>query len=272
MRGKGFKMVLSPYDSPEAWHEQHPQIAVAQPTIYLTVVCHTCRKYHEIRTTPLSWLTCLDDWQQKHPMPTHYVDMYSPKRTIPAQLNDRPFWDTGAPWWLDEYAENVDIKLAYASSAAYTISFASLATSSTLVAGRNATAISNTSNLYLDYLVGGKITVGTTPTAAKAIQIWLYGSIDDTPTYADSLTGTDAAFTWTSVDVRNAGAAFFNEAITTDTTSNRAFWYRPMGIAPFFGGRLPKNHSIWVSHETAVNLNSTAGNHVLSYTGVYVTG
>lgn len=243
-----------------------------QPTIYLTLLCHTCNKYHKVKTNPINWLHTLDDWANKHPLPIHDVEVYSPKRYIPKDINEQGFSNTGAPWWLEEYAENVDIKLAYASSAAYTISLASLGTSATLVAGRNATVISNTTNLYLDYLVGGKITVGTTPTTGKAIQLWLYGSIDDTPTYSDSLTGTDAAFTWTSVDIRNSGAVFFNETITTDTTSNRAFWFRPMGIAPFFGGRIPKNHSLWVTHETAVNLHATAGNHVLSYTGVYVTG
>ena len=39
-----------------------------------------------------------------------------------------------------------------------------------------------------------------------------------------------------------------------------------------FGGVVPKNHGLFVTHDTAVNLNSTAGNHSFSYTGVYGTG
>jgi len=53
-----------------------------------------------------------------------------------------------------------NIKEAYAASAPLTLALESLAASSTIVAGRESTAVSNTTNLYLDYLVAGKITTG----------------------------------------------------------------------------------------------------------------
>lgn len=167
---------------------------------------------------------------------------------------------------------NADVKEAYApaGSVAYTITLASLATSATLVAGRESTAVSNTALLFSDYLVGGKITVGTTPTIDKTIEVWLYGSVDDTPTYPDVFDGTDSDETVTSVNVKKSAIRLL-ERMFVDATTDRAYWFGPVGIQQAFGGRLPKNHGIFVTHDTAVNLNSTGGNHVISYTGVFNT-
>lgn len=168
------------------------------------------------------------------------------------------------------WTPNSDVKEAYGSSAAYTITLTSLATSSTLVAGRESTAISNTSNLYSDYLVGGRITEGTTPTVDKTIEVWLYGSVNDTPTYPDVFDGTDSDETVTSVNVKNSCLRIL-QRIFVDATTDRVYWFGPVGIAQAFGGRIPKNHGLFVVHDTAVNLNSTGGNHVISYTGQYNT-
>lgn len=161
-----------------------------------------------------------------------------------------------------------DILHEWGSSAAYTITLTGLATSSTKVAGRESTAISHTTADALDYLVGGKITTGTSPTANKTIDVWLYGSIDDTPTYPVNITGSDAAATMASENQRNSALRLL-EQIVVDNTSDRTYSFGPTGIAQFFGGALPKNHGLWVTHDTAVNLNATASNHALSYTPVY---
>ena len=84
------------------------------------------------------------------------------------------------------------IKIAYAASATITMSLASIATSSTFVAGAESAIVDNTSNLYVDAIVGGKITVGTTPTANTQIQISVFTPIDSTPTYPDVMDGTDS--------------------------------------------------------------------------------
>lgn len=161
-----------------------------------------------------------------------------------------------------------DILHEWGSSAAYTITLTSLATSSSKVAGRESTAISHTTADALDYLVGGKITTGTSPTASKTIDVWVYASIDDTPTYPDVFDGTDSAETVTSENVRNSALKLL-ASIVVDSTSDRVYWFGPTGIAQLFGGALPKNHGLFVVHDTAVNLNATASNHALSYTPVY---
>jgi hypothetical protein len=161
------------------------------------------------------------------------------------------------------------VKTAYGSSAALTITLASLASSSTLVAGRASTAVSNTTNLYRDYLLAGVIRAGTTPTAGQ-INVYVYGSFNDTPVYPDAITGTDAAKTITSTDIRNSGLVLI-ASITTDTTTGRDYPMAARSIANCFGGVLPKNWGVWVTHSMVAALDATGGNHVLSYTGVYET-
>ena len=162
------------------------------------------------------------------------------------------------------------IKTAYGSSSDLTITLASLATDANLLAGRESTAVNNTSDLYLDFLLSGKITTGTSPTASKEIRIYVYGSYDDTPAYPDVFDGTDSAETVTSSDIRDAGLKL--AAITsTSSTSDRTYWFAPVSVASLFGGTLPKYWGVFVTHNTGVNLNATGSNHDLTITPVYNT-
>lgn len=156
--------------------------------------------------------------------------------------------------------------ISYASSAALTITLASLASSSS--AGRESTAIDNSSNLYIDAILGGKITVGTTPTNNTFVEVWAYGSYDGT-TYTASATGTDAALTPT----QQAKTYMRLIAIlpVTATTSNVTHAFGPVSVASLFGGVLPQKWGVYVQNQSGVNLNSTGGNHEIKYTGVKFT-
>ncbi len=158
------------------------------------------------------------------------------------------------------------VQPVYASFATATITLASLGTSSTFVAGREATAISNGTNLYDDVLVTGKITVGTTPTINTQIIVYAFEQLDDTITWPDVFTGSDAAATLTSVGV---GQGFLKPIASLNvdaTTSDRAYPFTTY-LAQYFGGNVPKNWSLFVTHNTGVNLNATGGNHVIKYRG-----
>ena len=159
------------------------------------------------------------------------------------------------------------LKPQYAASASITISPASLATSSTRTAGVESDVISNASNLYVDALVAGKITTGTSPTVNKQIDIWVYAQLDDTPSYPDVIDGTASAETITSENVRNS-AMRLAASITVDATSDRPYYVAPFSVAALFGGVLPQRWGLFIAHDTAVNLNSTSGNHAFSYQGV----
>jgi len=165
-----------------------------------------------------------------------------------------------------------DLKTKYPQSNADTVAItcdvSSLA-SSTVFAGRASTAVNNTSNLDLDHLVSGKITLGTSPTVSKTVAVYAYAAAiiaSGTPTYPDSITGTDAAKTMTSANVANACLRFL-WAGTTDAVTGRVLEMPPTSIADAFG-QLPPFWGLFVTHDSGVALNATAGNHQFQYTRI----
>jgi len=155
-----------------------------------------------------------------------------------------------------------------ADTVALTITLASLASTAAgiLLAGQESTAVTNASNLDLDHLVSGRITAGTSPTAGRVIEVWAYAPVQiasGTPTYPDVLTGSDAAATLTSANVKNASVRLVWSA-QTDNVTDRPYWIPPTSIAQLFG-ELPARWGLFVTHDSGVNLNGTAGNHYLNY-------
>lgn len=162
-----------------------------------------------------------------------------------------------------------DVKIEYGTSSALTITLASLASSSTLVAGRESTAIDNTTNKYLDYLLSGKITVGTSPTTAKEIRVYVAALMEDS-TWPDVFDGTDSDETITNAQIRDS-ACKLAAVIGTVATSDVSYPFAPVSVSSLFGGSLPKKFVVFVTHNTGVNLNATGGNHAIYVTPVYET-
>ncbi len=160
-------------------------------------------------------------------------------------------------------------KIAYASSVDLTITLASLATSSTLVAGQESTAVDNSSNLYLDYLLAGYMTAGTSPSDLKSIEVWVIAMLNDTE-WPDVFDGTDSAETVTARTMLQTYGRLA-AAIPTNNTNDRKYPFGPISVADLFGGVCPRKFAVFVTQETAQNLNSTAGNHKVSVTPVYET-
>lgn len=160
-----------------------------------------------------------------------------------------------------------DIKTSYPSSStvAITCDVSSLA-SSIAAAGRASTAIDNTTNLDLDHLVSGKIKLGTTPTVSKPVSVYAYAPLSiaaGTPTYPDSITGTDAAKTMTSLNVANGVLRLLWSGLS-DAVTGRELFMPPTSIAAAFGA-MPPFYGIFVTHESVAALDSTSGNHVFHY-------
>lgn len=243
-----------------------------QAEIHLVALCLDCKRRHEIKASPATWLDRLAEWQWKHP--GHRIEFRSPQRELKRGIDDRRYEEIGqAPWWLEhgDFTPNADIKIEYASSAAFTITLTSLATSATFITGREGTAVSNTTNKYLDYLIGGKITTdGSSPTAGE-IRIYGYGRVADS-VYPDGLDGTDDANgnSRTSAEILNAALPLLSST-ATDTTAGRVYWFQPVSLAAAFGNLVPKDFGLYVAHNTVANLNSTGSNHALYYTGIYAT-
>lgn len=156
----------------------------------------------------------------------------------------------------------------YAAEATVTISVASLASSATFVAGQESSVVDNTTNKYVDAVLYGKIRVGTTPTVNTEIRVYVFGAPGDAATYPDVMDGTDSAETLTSVGV---GRGFLKLAAALDvdaTTSDRDYPFLVASLAQIFGGVLPQRWSVFVTHNTGVALNATAGNHFVKFVGI----
>jgi hypothetical protein len=162
-----------------------------------------------------------------------------------------------------------DLKLAYGTASDLTITLASMATDTNLLTGRESATIDNTTALVLDYLVSGKITAGTSPTASRSIEVWAVGSWDGT-NWPDVFDGTESAETITSADIK-ASICRSVAVMATANTSDRTYHFGPVSLAAAFGGVLPPKVVLFITHSTGVNLNSTAGNHQVRLQPVFQT-
>lgn len=167
------------------------------------------------------------------------------------------------------------VNIAYSSNTTITIGLATtpLASSSTFVGGRESNEIDNaTTNKYDDALVQGKVTVGTTPTANTAINVYVWGADTSLATTAiDVLDGTDSDESLTNTGVLGSALRLAASIGVYATTSNVTYNIAPFSVAALFGGNMPKFWGLFVAHNTGVALNSTAGNHAFSFNGITYT-
>lgn len=152
-----------------------------------------------------------------------------------------------------------DVKKALAASANQAVTaLNSLATSATFVAGWESGLIDNTTNLYLDYALTAKITVGNAPTAGE-IRLYLVQMLDDS-TWPDVFDGTESAETITSVEIRDA-ICLLAAATATTTTASRVYYLACPSVAALFSGHMPAKFVIFATHNT-VQAIAASGNQV----------
>ena len=162
-----------------------------------------------------------------------------------------------------------DIKLKYGSSASFTFTSAnSLAGSGTWVAGAGSLAVSN-STPAVDELVSGIITWSSTAPASGAatyfLYVYVYGSVNDTPTYPQDGSGnnfgTDVARTFAATTDRD-NAVRLGAVVQLSATANKVYSFAPFSVAALFGGSLPNNYGLWVTHgvTTASSTINSTGN------------
>lgn len=155
--------------------------------------------------------------------------------------------------------------MLYGSPTTHTITLASLASDTNLIAGRQGTVINNGSagEDAIDAMLGGKVTTGTTPTTARQIEVWCFGTYDGT-TYSAGAGASDANFSPT-------GEKTLMKLVTmipTDATSNHTYEWGPFSVAGVFGGVMPEKWGVFIVHNTGVALNATGGNHEVKHTPI----
>lgn len=158
----------------------------------------------------------------------------------------------------------------YSSNATITMDLANLGTSSTWVAGRESNEIDNTTNKYVDAIVEGSVSVGTTPTANTVINVFVWGAdVAPSTTPIDVIDGVDSAETITNTGVLYSMFRLGAAINVLATTSDIAYPIAPFSIAQLFGGVMPKYWGLFVSHNTGVNLRNNAVNtNSFTYVGI----
>ena len=141
-----------------------------------------------------------------------------------------------------------------------TVTLASLASGSS----RESTLIDNTTNVYLDALVQAKIKTGASALSGdKAVYVYVWGTADtSTPTYPDTVTGTDAAITPNSpTQLKLLGTIWVAATATT-------YISEPMSVAAQFGGNLPAKWGLVFTNSAGAALDATGGNFDVFYQGI----
>jgi len=150
----------------------------------------------------------------------------------------------------------------YASKATLTWGMTSPSSDTTLLIGRESTAVDNQAvNKYLDVLIGGKFTLHATTAAVGVIEVWAYGSWDEGTTYTSDVTGSDAALTL--IAEIKALLKLVTVIPTAAVNSNIHNW-GPFSLASVFGGVVPDQWGLWGVHDSG---GALAGS-VTEYQGI----
>jgi len=130
------------------------------------------------------------------------------------------------------------ILIDYAASVAVTVTnLHSLAASQSFIAGWNSNSVTNTSNEYEDYLLGGTFTTHASNRQAGTIIVGVIGALSDTPTWptvASGTVGTEGALAFTAVEQMNSAVRALARIPVTNTAS-QVYAFPMLSIAQLFG-------------------------------------
>lgn len=149
-----------------------------------------------------------------------------------------------------------EIKEKFSTAAALTITLASLS-SSTSGVGRQATFVDNSTTRYGKILLYLKIKQGTSPTSGRAVYVWALRSDAGTPQRTDGAGASDAALTAVAAQLIGVLQNKASGAATGEDITGEVVFENP-----------GPGWSIAISHDTGVNLDSTGGNHAVTWIGV----
>lgn len=146
-----------------------------------------------------------------------------------------------------------EIKEKFSTPAGFTITLASLA-SSTAGVGRQSTLIDNSTTRYRKVIVYLKVKQGTSPTGSRFV--YVYGIRGDGTIRSDGAGASDAAFT--RLNAVELGVLINKSSPATGDVLTGEFVFENPG--PEWG--------IAIVHDTNANLDSTEGNHDYNWVGV----
>lgn len=169
-----------------------------------------------------------------------------------------------------------DIKTAYVASVAPTVTnLQSLVSSQDWTVGWVGNSVSNTSNKYNDYQYSGTFTTHASNRQAGQINVYVIGSLNDTPTWPavnSGTIGTEGALGFIDTEERDCWCKLI-ASIVLDNTASAIAGFPPTGIAQFFGGRVPTHHAIFVAQNAATTSSTglASSGSAIYYTPIYDT-
>ena len=109
----------------------------------------------------------------------------------------------------------------------------------------------NTTNKYIDYVLAGKFETHASNRQAGYIYVYLIPSLNDTPLWPASATGTvgtQGAGSFVDTEERDS-ACILLDAIVVDTTASSIVYLKPKSIVSAMGGLImpPTHFSFFVS-------------------------
>lgn len=173
------------------------------------------------------------------------------------------------------YRDNADVKEAFGTATAMTITNGQLASSAT--AGWQGAAVDNTSNLYTDYHVGVEIAaLNVAPASDKVVYVFVFGLVDPAGTAytatGDGVPGGSEG-TLTYPNVSTVGVLAPPLGQISYSTQNRALNYGPMSVSSAFQtpGAVPSKWAPGIVNFSGENFNNGNILTAVRQRGVYTT-
>lgn len=143
----------------------------------------------------------------------------------------------------------------YAASAnTLTWTMTAPASDTNLLAGRQSSSVNNnqTSDEYIDIIVGGTFQTDATNAGAGSIEVYAYGSPDNGTTWTANTGGPDGALTLTSEQKQLLALV---AVVTTNDTKGAYYNWGPVSLSAAFGGTLPTRWGLWGVHSANAALD-----------------
>lgn len=243
-------------------------------------VCHTCRVRHPCMRFQEYLDFCHN--HQGHAVSYLNRDMlhdkhrsslaaWDPRKLIRSAFGEMSTWmlrqAMGEMYGVSGYTSNANIKQAFQGAQTMTTTnLQSLASSVT--AGWQSDAVTNTANLYLDDIFQIALDfANTAPANSKMAFLFAGHSLDGGTTYSKPLTGSEGTVTFVDVTA-NAQPCPMLGSIPY-TTQDEATKSRALSMAATAGGILPERYAIGLINHSGAALHSSG--NVVKHNGVYAT-
>lgn len=156
-------------------------------------------------------------------------------------------------------AGDIKLKLPAATTAMTVTNLHSLASSQSWIAGWSSASVTNTTNVDLDFLVGGTFTTHASNRQAGSINVYVIGALNDTPTWpttASGTPGTEGALSFTAAEQVYACCRLLT-SITVNNTASQVYAFPEISIASLFNGTVPTHWCLYVTQNASTT--TTAG-------------